>query len=176
MTQSEHAEIVRRATEGTISLGIDRPFARKFYTDVPLRVIEEQTGEAPYLEKTFAYACFLGSPTALVASAYFTITTFGWWGVLAIPASIVVWLFYASCSAVGTSTLRGISVAIVILLALYLLLPEQRMIISVVLPFGLALWLNRLLYVGATAFLRNFIVRNHRAYVFVQDHITLRGT
>jgi len=51
MTEQEHKEIVKLEGQGRLALGIDRAFARKFYTDVPLATIAEKTGGTVYLEK-----------------------------------------------------------------------------------------------------------------------------
>jgi hypothetical protein len=176
MTQTEHADIVRRESEGQIRLGVDRPYARKFYTDIPIRVVEKETGEAPYLEKMVTFGCFLGSPIALLISSYFAVLAFGWWSAAVIPLSFFAWLLYAGRSAAGTSRLRGITVVVVAILLLHLLQPASHRFTPFLFFFALALWLHRLLYVGATVFLRSFIIRNHRAFIFVQDYVHIRST
>lgn len=176
MTQSEHADIITQESQGKLRLGIDRPYARKFYTDVPLRLVEQETGEAPYFEKVVSYACFLGSPIALLLSSIVAIFTFGWWSVAVVPLSFVTWLLYAGRSAAGTSRLFGITLVLAAVLLFHVVQPDARRFTSFFLLFTLSLWLHRLLYVAATVFLRSFIIRNHRAFTFVYDHVVIRST
>jgi hypothetical protein len=176
MTQSEHAEIVTKESEGKLRLGIDRSYARKFYTDVPIRLVQRETGEAPYFEKLVAFTCFLGSPITLLLSSIVAISNFGWWSAAVIPVSFIAWLLYAGRSAAGRSRLLGLTVVLLGMLLFHLLQPEGRRFTSFFLLFTLSLWLHRLLYIAATVFLRSFIIRNHRAFSLVYDHVAIRNT
>lgn len=173
MTQSEHVELVKQESDGTIRFGIDRAHARQFYTDIPIRVVEEQTGETPYFEKVVVYLCWLGSPVALVVSSWFAVTAFHWWSVLIIPVTLMIWLMHATRSAAGTSRLLGGSLVLAGGVALYLFLPGARKFALFLSAFSLALWLHRFLYIGATHFLRSFIIRNHRAFAYLHKCVTI---
>jgi hypothetical protein len=63
-----HKNLVELEEQGKILIGIDRSMARKFYTDIPLKKIEEETGEAPYFEKIIVWIAFLFGPISLLAS------------------------------------------------------------------------------------------------------------
>lgn len=85
-------EIVRLETNGQLLIGIDRAFARRFYTNLPLRTVEEHTDEAPYFEKAFVMGAFVGGPLALAASAIYAVFVISWWSVLIIPIGTLIWL------------------------------------------------------------------------------------
>ena len=70
---SDFEASVRQAYVEEIAPGVDRSFARKFFTDLPLRTIQQHTGEAPVVEKTSAMVAFLGSPAALLCFAILSI-------------------------------------------------------------------------------------------------------
>ncbi len=76
MTELEHAEIVRDEDAGHLLIGIDRPVARKFYTDMSISSIEAETGEAPYLEKLLVFTCFIGGPIDCSRRLSFRSSTF----------------------------------------------------------------------------------------------------
>jgi hypothetical protein len=175
MTKSEHADIFARESQGELRLGIDRPYARKFYTDVPLRFIEQETGETPYLEKLIALMCFIGSPVALLLSSIVAVMNLGWWSVGVIPLSFIAWLLYAGRSAAGTSRLLGITILLLATVLAYVLQPDWRRWTLFLTLFTLALWLHRVLYTVATIFLRSFVIRNYRAFSLVYDYVVIRN-
>ena len=88
----EHSDLVKLESEGKLMIGIDRAFARKFYTDHSIRDIAELTGESPYLEKLIVNMCLFGSPIALITAGSFAIRLFEWWAFLVIPGLGAFWV------------------------------------------------------------------------------------
>jgi len=175
MTSSEHAVLVKQESAGSILLGVDRAHARQFYTDISVRVVEEQTGEAPYFEKMTVWLSLIGSIVALLVSFWFAILAFRWWSVIVIPVALMLWLLYASRSTAGTSRLLGSTVVVAGVVALHFLRPDAQRFTPFLLSLALALWLYRFVYISATHFLRSFIIRNHRAFTYVHEFITIRS-
>jgi len=175
MTDEEYQAIVSRIQTGSLLIGIDRSMARKFYTDVPLSRIEEQTGEAPYFEKAVVFGAFIGGPLALLASFVMAVFAFGWGAVLAIPASVVLYFIFTGASSMPRNGMAGITVLLVLALAsLYLnWFPSSYMAWYAVL-IAAALWSARLIYSAATVFIRAFVVRNRRAFEFLAPYIQLK--
>ena len=62
----EYEEVKELEAKGRLLIGIDRPMARKFYTDISASKIAENTGEKPYFEKTIVWLAFLFGPLALI--------------------------------------------------------------------------------------------------------------
>jgi hypothetical protein len=110
MTESEYKTFVEQAYSGALLIGIDRSVARKFYTDIPLSKIQEETGETPYIEKMVVWFAFLTAPIALLASFVLSVFAFHWWAALAIPLSILIYFIFSSKSSMPRGGMLGISV------------------------------------------------------------------
>lgn len=175
MSDNEHKKIVKMEQEGKIFIGICRAKARKFYTDVSGKRIEQETGEYPYLEKLLIWGAFLGSPIALLASIFLGFSSFGWWGVISMAAIISLYVTWLSSSSRGDSKIIGISIAFVASLFIHVFSSEaySKTTILIVI-FLLALWLLRFLYCSSTFFLRCFVIRNARAFKWLKEDIRIR--
>ena len=168
-------ELVRKEAAGQLLLGVDRAFARRFYTDVPLREIEAKTGEAPYFEKAVVFLAFLGGPFTLLGSLILSVWVLGWWSGLFIPLAMLVWFGNHGDSARATARLRVISGILAICGCGFMTsygLARSRW--GLAFTFVAALWLSRLLYVSATSFLRGFVLRNRRAWEWLHEQFVLR--
>lgn len=175
MTEAEHAELVEATYAGLIVIGVDRPYARKVFTDVPLARIQELTGEAPYFEKAVVWFVWIGSFLALPVSWVFAVLALGWWGLLTIPPTAVAWAIYCGCSPRGNSRLWLITVILVATVANAAFgVPESIWARLAPVAFIAALWLNRSLYVASTFFLRAMVLRNRRAWVAFSDGLYVR--
>jgi hypothetical protein len=79
MTDDEYQALLARVYSGQVLVGIDRTAARSFFSEVPISLIKDKTGEAPYLQKIIVVgAQFLGQALLLV-SFVFAIFAFSWW-------------------------------------------------------------------------------------------------
>lgn len=175
MTESEYKTFVEQAYSGALMIGIDRSVARKFYTDIPLSKIVEETGEAPYFEKMVVWFAFLSAPISLLGSFVLSVLAFYWWAALAIPLSMLIYSIFSGQSSMPRGGMLGISV----LLALAIGSLFTHLFASPFTPWYFAvatfsLWASRLLYSTSTAFLRAFVLRNQRALEFVGEHIHIR--
>jgi len=171
----EFDEVVRREAAGQVLVGVDRTFARRFYTGVPLRQIEERTGEGPYFEKMVIYLAFFGGPLALLASLFLSIWILGWWSALLIPVAVVVWIGFHANSARGAARIHFTSLILIsCVLALVFSGGPNRERWGLALTYTTALWLSRLLYASATSFLRAFALRNRLAWEWIQEHLIVR--
>ncbi len=175
MTDEEYQALAARIESGSLLIGVDRSMARKLYTDVSLSRIEAETGEAPYFEKMVVLGAFVGGPVSLLASSVMAGLAFGWWAVLVIPVSIVVYFVFAGASSMPKQSMTGVSVVLALaLLSLYLdWFPSDYVAWYTALVL-FSLWNARLVYAAATHFIRAFVVRNRRAYEFLAPHIHLR--
>lgn len=168
-------EVVRRARYGQLMVGVDRFFARRFYTDVSLIIVQEHTGEAPYLEKALVLGAFVGGPLALLASAVLAVLVVGWWSALAIPLGSLLWFSYYGMSSRGGARLTSVSFLLVAAAVLYALSSsENRPLWGLASLYLAALWLGRFVYSGSTALLRGFVLRNPKAFEWLRDHLVLR--
>jgi hypothetical protein len=174
VTQEEHAQLIREQADGRLLFGIDRAFARRFFTDVPLRTIERATGEATYLEKLVVFGAFIAAPICLLIAGVFGVLYFRWWSILIVPVTIAVWLLFSGTSSMGGSRLFGISLVTLAGVALHVFGSFDSRFTLFLLFVAAAFWLNRFMYLAATMFLRALIIRSHQAFSFLHDHITIK--
>lgn len=175
MTDEEYQAMVARIQTGAVLIGVDRAMARKFYTDVSLSRIAEETGEAPYFEKVVVLGAFVCGPLALLASFIMAVLAFGWWAAVAIPASFAVYALFAGASSMPMQSMASVSAVLgFALLGLYLGWFPSNYVGWFTVLVVFALWNARLVYSMATIFIRAFVVRNRRAFEFLAPHIQLK--
>jgi hypothetical protein len=171
----DHNDFIKLEEQGQLLIGIDRVMARKFYTDIPICEIEEQTGEAPYFEKAIIWFAFLSGPISLISSIFLLIFAIGWWGILGLVLFPVFYVMYSSCSVLGNSRLLGITILLFICVIFNFFAnfnyPGITVAISV---FIFSLWCVRLLYCSSSFLLRAFVIRNVRAYEWLLDYLVIQ--
>jgi len=175
MNDAEYKAFVESACHGRVLVGVDRVFARKLYTDVPLSAIEEATGEAPYLEKLVVWFAFLASPLALLGSAVLAAFAFRWWALLIVPVACIWWILNRSMSVRGGSSIWFLTIAVIVAMSVQVmnLLPSSWMS-GFMAAFAFAMWCDRLLYCASTFFLRSFVLRNPQALRAFGEGLTIR--
>ena len=112
MTDEEYQALLSRVYSGRVLVGIDRTLARQLYTDVPVSRIMEETGEAPYFQRTIVLGAQICGQLALLASLVFAVLAFSWWAVLVIPVCIVVYFRFLARSAMPGGGMVGVSVLV----------------------------------------------------------------
>ena len=168
-------ELVRQEEAGHLILGVDRAFARRFYTNVPLREIEARTGEGPYLEKTVIYSAFVGGPLLLLASLAQSLWVLGYWSALFIPVAAVVWVVVHADSVRARAAMTTVSLVVAATaIGFGVSHGSIRFSWALALTYAASLWLSRLLYVSATFFLRAFVLRNRGAWEWLQGQFVVR--
>ncbi len=171
----EHKELIELEQQGKLLIGVDRVMARKFYTDIPMSTIEEKTGEVPYFEKMTIWFAFLFGPIALISSIVLGFFAFGWWGIISLLICPIVYLTYSSSSVIGGSKLTGISILFLIAAGVHFFGNfNYPWITGFAGVFLFSLWCIRLLYCSATFLLRNFVIRNGRAYDYLSEYLVIR--
>jgi hypothetical protein len=171
----EHKEVIELEEQGKLLIGVDRVMARKFYTDIPISKIEEETGESPYFEKMIVWLSFLFGPIALFSSIVLGFLAFGWWGVICLFLCPIVYFTYSSSSVRGGSKLIGITIFLFISAGIHFFGNLNIFWVTLfVCAFLFSLWCVRVLYCSATLLLRCFVIRNRRAFEYLSDYLTLR--
>ena len=177
MTEDEYKTLVARANSGAPLVGVDRAFARKFYTDVPLSRIKEETGEVPYFEKLVVWFAFISAPIALFASFALSALAFRYWAALAIPLSAIVYFVFAGQSSMAHRKMLGVSIVLALAIAsLFTNFFSSQFVPWYAIAVAFAFWAQRLVYCAATTLLRAFILRNQQALEFTREHIVVKET
>jgi len=149
--------------------------ARQFYTDIPIKKIKEETGEAPYFEKIIVWLAFLFGPISLLASIIIGFWFFNWWGIICVVFCPSVYFAYSSSSVRGDSKMAGISTLLLISACIYFLkVFDISKISGFATVFIFSLWCIRLLYCSSTFLLRNFVMRNEKAYQYLSQSLEIR--
>lgn len=175
MNEDEYRVFVSQVNSGALLIGVDRAIARKFYTDIPLSKIEEETGEAPYFEKMVVWFAFISAPIALLASFVLSLLAFRWWAVLAIPLSVILYFFFQGQSSMPGRGMLGISILLALSVGtLFTGFFSSKLVPWYLIAVVFALWASRIVYCAATTFLRSFVLRNQRALEFIREHIHVR--
>lgn len=177
MDDLDHKRLAQLESEGRILIGVDRTYARKLYTDVPISTIQRETGESPYFEKLVVWFAFLMSPIAILTSAVLAAYTFHWWAVLIVPVSILWWMGNKADSSRGNTHIWLLTLVMATAVSIHFLrlLPTPWMS-GFLLVFVFSLWCDRLLYCASTMFLRLFVLRNQRALQAFGEGIIIRET
>ena len=172
----EHKEVIELEKQGKLLIGVDRAMARKFYTDIAISKIQEETGEAPYFEKMIVWFAFLFWPIALLLSIVLGFLAFSWWGIICLVLCPIVYFTYSSSSVRRSSNLIAITILLFISIGVHFSGNlNAPLITGFTGAFLFSLWCVRLLYCSSTFFVRAFVIRNGRAYEYLSDYLVLRN-
>lgn len=172
LSDEEHARIVAGAQTGQLIVGIDRAQARVFFMEVPLARIEAVTGERPYVEKTIVKLLFFGTWLGLIVSLPLAYLAFNWWALAAIPLSVLIYVSSMSRGSVGGcgwGFLTALLAASIV--AAYVGVPPNRHAGEYAFAFVFALWSARGVYTTSTTFMRNFVLRNKKAFETLRPRV-----
>jgi len=173
---TDFQETVRRWNLRTIAIGIDRGFARRFFTDQRLSTIEQRTGERPVIAWTVVFSAFLVGPIALIVSLVLAATVLRGWSLLAVPVGLIVYGVNWTRSVTRRAGLVRLSFALAASILVVATDPAWNWAASAMsFTFVLGLWAVRFTYVVAPRFLRALVLRNHRAFELLREHIVIRA-
>ncbi len=163
MTPEEHKQIVEDEKAGKLLIGVDRPSARKFFTDVPRKTLEAKLGEPLYLDKAIVLSSFVLGYLMILAAAGLSIWAFGWWGIAAGVATLVVWASYLAESSKGTAGILSALIVAGVVAAICALADLQFPTKLWLLAFAASIFFVRFTYSASTFLLRILVIRNWRA-------------
>jgi len=175
MDEDKYNDLIEKVNSGKLQLGIDRAVARQFYMDIPISKVENETGEAPYFQKMLVWFMFLASWSTLLISIILSIVVWQWWSLIVICSSFVVYSLNISISSLPHSRFRGLSILLTLAIGtLFADIFSSPFISWYLVAVFFSLWAYRVVYLVAVGLLREFVLRNHRAFEFMQDYIDLR--
>jgi hypothetical protein len=175
MDEEQHRQLRLRAERDEVLIGIDRPAARTFYTNVSLSRMRELTGESPLATKAAVMAAFVCGPLFLLGAIVLAFFAFGWWALAVAPAAIVIYFMYHGTSSLGSSRLLPITFVVAAVGVVWLVgIVGNASAVAAAFLLSLSLWCSRFLYVGATTFLRFLVLRSPRAFEALEEVVTVR--
>jgi hypothetical protein len=172
VNNQDFQDVLRLVNCGQLIVGVDRPSARRFYTDIPLSEVFARTGESPYLAKAVVMGAFYAGYLLLCLYALLSIVQWGWWALGSVPLGIVAYSYYASASCIGGARITGISLLLAAAGAYVVVeIPANVLHRTSLLLFIYvsALWAARFTYSAATMFLRRFVLRNPAAWLWARE-------
>jgi hypothetical protein len=162
---------------GRIAIGIDRGFARQFYTDIAASEIEKRTGERDGFARSLVFGAFLLAPAALLGTCILTVIAFKWYSAIAIPIAVAIYAAYQGSSALARSKLTTISWMLALSIAAFILAgPRDPLPSALIFTFLLSLWALRFTYIAAVRSLRAFVLRNAWAYNWLRGEVRVEPT
>lgn len=171
-----HKNLVELEEQGKIIIGVDRVMARKFFINISIKKTEEETGETPYFEKIIVWFAFLFGPISLLASIILGFWFFKWWGIICLIFFPLIYFACSSSSARGDSKMIGISILLLTSACIYFFkVFDIPKITGSAMVFIFSLWCIRFLYCSSTFLLRNFVIRNEKAYQYLRQHLKIRA-
>jgi energy-converting hydrogenase Eha subunit B len=164
MNESEHKQFVEAFEAQRTTIAVDRVFARKLYTSVPIDTMERTIGEVPYFEKGVVCCALFASPVVLVAGIAFFVLGLRWWALVVAPIAVTLWFANRARSKAASAGIGTITLLLVVALAdCFVGLVHNAWVSAGLVSLMLALWCDRLVYVASAHFLRTQVLRNRRA-------------
>lgn len=172
MTEEEHRAILQDASTAWL-LFVDRAGAREFFGSIDCTAIRDAIGEPLHFERAVVTGGFLLAHLLLYTSVVLAAWSFGWWSMLVIPLSVLVWM-----GCVGRSTSGGSAMGFGALLLGSVAILWLWGALS--LPLGLwalsisgAICLVGFTYAAAAIFVKSLVVRNWRACDLLLDRVVM---
>jgi hypothetical protein len=170
MCELNHKDIVEREAKGQILIEIEPAVARRFFTQAHHHILQQEIGEALFVErslvKTFAWLSVLSLLAGMIASVF----AIKWYSVLAIPVMIFGWFILGAKASVGSQKLGGAFGLMLIGLILAYCVRDRGVVVTIwVILLPLPYFFDRLTYRSASVFLRSLSVRNERAFNLLYD-------
>jgi hypothetical protein len=175
LSTSEREKLVADVHAGRVVLEVDREFAKKIYTSVPMDTMERTIGEVPYFEKGIVCSALFASPVALIVGIALLAFGLKWWIFVAAPAAVVLWFLNRTRSKNARAGIVVPTALLVAAVASCFVGPIHDAWISIgLLSFATAIWCDRLIYVESARFLRAQVLRNPRALEAYADGLVIR--
>ncbi len=169
----DHAEFRSLAEKGEIVVGVDPAVARRFFSESQLSNLRRSIGEPIPLECLITTSTFWLAPVLLLASFYFAFQFSGWWSLLVIPGSLVLWYIHMGRVSYGRPgvLLLGAAVALLIWVNFTQDAPGYRWLVLFVASF----FFTRIAYRVAAALFRMLVIRNAKVYDLLRDAIYVQA-
>ena len=151
------------AEKGEITVGVEPAIARRFFTDDKYAEFRSSVREQLILERFIVTASLILGPLILVASFWWAWSAFGWWSVLVIPVTALLWFIQHGATSVGRPAFWALASSVGLLLFLDLGQKPNPVYLWLTALFS-AVLMSRVAYQCASSFLRSLVLRNRKAY------------
>ncbi len=170
LSAEQFADAQANIAKGSATLTIPRATASQFFTRVSNQDIKGKTGQAVLGKKLVIWTGIILSPALLLACFTNIGFSFGWAACLAIPMIGIFWTIFAGYTSEHGSWLSLF--VILVITAANMTMMESAYSLSLFL-FTLSLWVHRLTYVAAQAFLKNIVADSFSAYDMLAEHVVI---
>jgi|TARA_B110000240_G_C13389161_1_gene405999 hypothetical protein len=170
LSVEQFADAQANIAQGSATLTVPRATARQFFTRVSNRDIKGKTGQTVWGKKLVIWTGIILSPILLLSCFTNVGFAFGWAACLAIPMIGIFWTIFA-----GYTNEHGSWQSLLVILvitAANMAMMEPAYSLSLFL-FTLSLWVHRLTYVAAQAFLVNIVTDSFSAYDMLAEHVVI---
>ncbi|MDG2072032.1 MAG: hypothetical protein P8J55_10000 [Pseudomonadales bacterium] len=170
LSAEQFADAQANIAKGNATLTVPRATARQFFTRVSNQDIKSKTGQTVLGKKLLIWTGIILEPLLLLACFTNVGFAFGWAAYLAIPMIGIFWTIFAGYTSEHGSWLSLF--IILVITAANMTMMEPAYSLSLFL-FTLSLWIHRLTYVVAQAFLNNIVIDSFSAYDMLAEHVVI---
>lgn len=173
----KHERFTALYRQGKLAVYVDRKLARKFFTHIPVSMIQKETGESCYFERLIVWLAYLLSPVALIASLALGFFAFHYLGFISLIICPLVYVLFSSSSLRNQSGLPGISLLLIAAIVIHVLSPSRHFLITrFAVVYLFSLWSVRFEYCMAETLLKAFVFRNRKAYDYLSKYLMIQET
>jgi len=170
LSAEQFADAQANIAQGSATLTVPRTTARQFFTRVSNQEIKGKIGQTVLGKKLVIWTGIILSPALLLACFINVGFAFGWAACLAIPMIGIFWTIFAGYTNEHGSWLSLF--VILVITAANMVMMEPAYSLSLFL-FTFSLWVHRLTYVAAQAFLNNIVIDSFSAYDMLAEHVAI---
>jgi hypothetical protein len=156
------------AEQGKITVGVEPAIARRFFTDSTFAIQRALVAEPLYIELGIVRGTWFLAPVTLLISFCLAWVAFGWWSVLLIPGSVILWFLHNGKASMGRPALWPLVVAVG-LVSYWALVNGSHPAYWWVAMVLAAMLLSRITYRCSSGLFRLLIIRNMRAYSLFRE-------
>jgi hypothetical protein len=170
MDNISYQNIVKQAERGEILVGVEPALARKFFTDTSHKTIQQEIGEALYIERFSVKAVWVLEFISLLAAIITSVFALGWYSAIAIPLMIIGLFMLGGMASMGKQRMGGaLSLVIICSILAYVFREKGTSLTLWLVLLPTPYFFARLTYKLATVFLRALSLRNERAFNLLRD-------
>ncbi|MDP2898516.1 MAG: hypothetical protein Q8Q12_18410 [bacterium] len=165
MEITSHEDFVRAAAAGHILIGIEPALARRFFTNIDRRTLEQKVGAPLTVQRLLVKTAWLLEWISLLAGMIASVVALGWYAAIAVPVMAVASFILGGMASYGRQRMRGAICLVLLAVSLaYALRHEGPALVVWLALLPLPYFFARLTYKLGTALLRRLCLKSERVF------------
>ena len=171
LSQEEHAALQAEVTAGDATINISGTTARRFFLRVSSREVHETVGHGTAFQRSIVWAGTLLGPALLIACCAVIALTSGFWAAVGIPLIGMFWAVLAGLNN-EDGDWQVVTVALIVGIGIFAWSPGGYT--GPLLLFIASIWIHRITFLVARAFLLKLVMRSHATWEELGDHLFVK--